>query len=288
MKSIVERLLALPSCEDPDEILDAAQSAAHEIQLLQRRLHLTRQANKRAIELWQKAHPDKALILPDQTDIVAWLIEQHDQFETRMANAHNDWLAELNHDTDELMRQSRLDALDLAILALETETQEVPTSSLLAEVRNLVAAHFIKHLRTLREKDMRSEEIIRADRDAWPDHQADDPVRALKWRDAINAALTNWLSPIEDHETPKDALQRLIRLEVMAALDPAVSKSAADLVAKARRDALIKAAARVSNYAVTAHQHGSLPIDPHECAKQVAWEITASITAMAEKGEGDE
>jgi hypothetical protein len=58
---------------------------------------------------------------------------------------------------------------------------------------------------------------------------------ALKWRDAINDALTNWLSPIEDHETPADALQRLIRLEVMAALDPAVSKSAADLVAAAHK-----------------------------------------------------
>jgi hypothetical protein len=109
-----------------------------------------------------------------------------------------------------------------------------------------------------------------------------------RWRGAINDALTNWLSTIEDHETPKDALQRLIRLEVMAALDPAVSQSAADLVAQAKRGALIKAAARVSNYAVTAHQHGSLPIDPHQCAKQVAWEITASITAMAEKGEGDD
>jgi hypothetical protein len=59
---------------------------------------------------------------------------------------------------------------------------------------------------------------------------------ALKWRGAINDALTNWLSPIEDHETPEDALQRLIRLEVMAALDPAVSRPAADLVAKAKRD----------------------------------------------------
>jgi hypothetical protein len=114
------------------------------------------------------------------------------------------------------------------------------------------------------------------------------PLNPERWRGAINDALTNWLLPIEDHETPKDALQRLIRLEVMAALDPKVSQSAADLVAKARRDALIKTAARVSNYAVTAHQHGSLPIDPHECAKQVAWEITASIAAMAEKGEGDE
>jgi hypothetical protein len=59
-----------------------------------------------------------------------------------------------------------------------------------------------------------------------------------RWRGVINDALTNWLSPIEDHETPADALQRLIRLEVMAALDPKVSKSAADLVAQARREAL--------------------------------------------------
>jgi histone H3/H4 len=59
---------------------------------------------------------------------------------------------------------------------------------------------------------------------------------ALKWRDAINDALTNWLSPIEDHEAPADALQRLIRLEVMAALDPKVSQSAADLVAAARKE----------------------------------------------------
>jgi hypothetical protein len=66
-----------------------------------------------------------------------------------------------------------------------------------------------------------------------------------RWRGAINDALTNWLSPIEDHETPKDALQRLIRLEVMAALDPKISQAAADLVAKARRDALEEAAREI-------------------------------------------
>jgi hypothetical protein len=63
-----------------------------------------------------------------------------------------------------------------------------------------------------------------------------------RWRGAINDALTNWLSPIEDYETPADALRRLIRLEVMAALDPKVSQAAADLVANARRDALKEAA----------------------------------------------
>jgi hypothetical protein len=57
-------------------------------------------------------------------------------------------------------------------------------------------------------------------------------------------------------------------------------------VQQARRDALVESATRASNYAVNAHQHGSLPVDPHQCAKQVAWEITASIIAMAE-GEKD-
>jgi len=66
-------------------------------------------------------------------------------------------------------------------------------------------------------------------------------AEAMKWRTAIYDAMIEWHDPPRDDETPKDALQRLIRLEVMAALDPAVSQSAADLVAKARRDALEEA-----------------------------------------------
>lgn len=58
------------------------------------------------------------------------------------------------------------------------------------------------------------------------------------WRGAINDALTNWLDSLLDDETPKDALRRLIRYEVDAALDPAVSQSAADLVATARREGM--------------------------------------------------
>jgi hypothetical protein len=63
-----------------------------------------------------------------------------------------------------------------------------------------------------------------------------------RWRGAINDALSSWMHPILEDEVPKDALQRLIRLEVDAALDPAVSQSAVDLVAQARRDALEEAA----------------------------------------------
>jgi hypothetical protein len=103
---------------------------------------------------------------------------------------------------------------------------------------------------------------------------------ALKWRDAINDALTNWLCPIEDHETPADALQRLIRLEVDAALDPAVSQSVVDLVAKVRREALFEAHQRALLYANTSHHHGSLPVNPHECAAQVAMEIANSISGI--------
>ncbi|MFN7611507.1 MAG: hypothetical protein ACK5QX_11320 [bacterium] len=71
----------------------------------------------------------------------------------------------------------------------------------------------------------------------WPDPARPGvPLNPDRWRGAINDALTNWLAPIEDHETPADALRRLIRLEIDAALDPAVSQSAADLVAAARKE----------------------------------------------------
>jgi hypothetical protein len=106
MKTIVERLLALPSCEDPDEILNAAITGAHEIQRLQAHAHLRRKADQRAIEAWHKAHPEKAHLPPGHEDVVMWLMEQHDQFETRLKNAHHDWLAELNHDPDALRTEN--------------------------------------------------------------------------------------------------------------------------------------------------------------------------------------
>lgn len=106
MKSIVERLLALPSYKDPDEISYAAIAGAHEIQKLQTREHLRRKANQRAIEAWHKAHPEKAHMPPNHEDTVMWLMEQHDQFETRLKNAHHDWLAELDHDPDALRTEN--------------------------------------------------------------------------------------------------------------------------------------------------------------------------------------
>jgi len=63
------------------------------------------------------------------------------------------------------------------------------------------------------------------------------PLNPDRWRGAINDALTGWMHPILEDEVPKDALRRLIQHEITAALDPAVSQSAADLVA-AERDAL--------------------------------------------------
>jgi len=80
-----------------------------------------------------------------------------------------------------------------------------------------------------------------SDNNGWPGKPG-VPLNPERWRGAINDALTNWLSPIEDHETPADALRRLTRLEVDAALDPKVSQAAADLIATARKDALEEAA----------------------------------------------
>jgi hypothetical protein len=102
MKTIIDRLLALPSCEDPNEILNATAAAAQLIRKLQSREHLRQKADHRAIEAWNKAHPEKAHLPPSHEDVVMWLMEQHDQFETRLKNAHHDWLAELEHDPDAL------------------------------------------------------------------------------------------------------------------------------------------------------------------------------------------
>jgi hypothetical protein len=209
MKSIVERLLALPNCEDPDEILNAAMAGAHEIQRLQAAAHLRRKADQRAIEAWHKMRPEAAHMPPNHEDVVMWLMEQHDQFETRMKNDRDDWLAE----------------------------------------------------------------------------SADELTQALKWRAAINDALTNWLSPIEDHEAPADALQRLIRLEVIAALDPKVSQAAADLVAQARRDAL-EEAARFFKKAAADTPLGHE--DRQRGASTYNWLMYCVSTIRALKGEGDE
>jgi hypothetical protein len=71
-----------------------------------------------------------------------------------------------------------------------------------------------------------------------------DPQIAMliPWQTAIEDALSNWCDAVADDETPKDALRHLIQIEMDAALDPKVSQAAADLVAKAKRDALEEAA----------------------------------------------
>ena len=65
---------------------------------------------------------------------------------------------------------------------------------------------------------------------------------ALKWRETINNRLTSWMAPIKDDEEPHDALLRLLEFEQRAFNDPAVSDSAAYLVAETKRDALREAA----------------------------------------------
>jgi hypothetical protein len=90
------------------------------------------------------------------------------------------------------------------------------------------------------------------DNNGWPGKPG-DPVIENQWRTAIYDALTEWHDPPRDGETPKAALRRLVHTEILAVLDPAVSRPAADLVAKARRDALEEAARVADNYANRNH-----------------------------------
>ena len=57
--------------------------------------------------------------------------------------------------------------------------------------------------------------------------------------------------------------------------------------AASRREGIKEAAQRAFEYARTAWQHGSLPVDPHECAAQVAREIAGSIAALADVKPGE-
>jgi hypothetical protein len=65
------------------------------------------------------------------------------------------------------------------------------------------------------------------------------------WRVALYDALTEWHDPPRDGETPKAALRRLVHTEILAALDPAISRPAADLIATARREGMEEAAKRL-------------------------------------------
>jgi hypothetical protein len=64
-------------------------------------------------------------------------------------------------------------------------------------------------------------------------------------------------------------------------LGPALTPAEVDArVKEARREALLEAHQRALLYANTSYQHGHLPVDPHECASQVAMEIARSISAI--------
>jgi hypothetical protein len=114
----------------------------------------------------------------------------------------------------------------------------------------------------------------------------------MEWRTAIYDALTEWHDPPRDDETPKAALRRLVHTEILAVLDPAVSRPAADLVAKARRDALEEAAKVAKDYALKLEDMAELSPYPHvkrehEGRSWVAQTIAAAIRALA-KGKGDD
>jgi hypothetical protein len=117
---------------------------------------------------------------------------------------------------------------------------------------------------------------------------------AMKWRTAIYDALTEWHDPPRDDETPKAALRRLVHTEILAVLDPAVSRPAADLVAKARRDALEEAAEEMD---CACPQRGAVlvklakdgPLSHHwPCEKSDDCCALRGAAIRALKGEGDD
>ena len=99
------------------------------------------------------------------------------------------------------------------------------------------------------------------------------------WQEAIEDALLQWCDAPSEDEAPKDALRRLIQHETTAALDPAVSQTAADLVATARRDGMERAVA-----ILRARHRGVEHIREWRESQHCADEIEAAIRAAAGEG----
>ena len=143
--------------------------------------------------------------------------------------------------------------------------------------RNALINHLIAALATARCNDMG---------DAWI-------AQKHAWQEAIEDALLQWCGAPDDDETPKDALRRLIQYEITAALDPAVSQSAADLVANARREGMEEAAKWHDEQAAEAQKLSDMKVSALDAK---VWgdyatnhrEYAAAIRAAAGEGKRDE
>ena len=60
------------------EAADTIARLRAEVEALRGTFDLQWKADQRAIKRWQAAHPDKQHIWPGRTDLVVWLMEQHD------------------------------------------------------------------------------------------------------------------------------------------------------------------------------------------------------------------
>ena len=113
-------------------------------------------------------------------------------------------------------------------------------------------------------------------------------VIAQEYRDALNEALASraWMNPIQDDETPKDALDRLLRFEVAANLDPETSEHVADLVHAARRDGMEEAAQLVETHVYTVSNfEPQFRLTPDSRAKDDMHHTTIAAAIRAAAGE---
>jgi hypothetical protein len=129
---------------------------------------------ERAIELrfWQTVDRDGLTGLP--SDMWAAL-EQLVRDRAAIATARR----------DARVQQAKRDALEEAARLARHYATIIPMHGSLKcdiyEAAGQAATEIAASIEALAEKELLSEEIIRADRDAWPDYQANDPViRALK------------------------------------------------------------------------------------------------------------
>jgi len=82
--------------DDEIELLKAEiASLKDRIAELEQIFDLSYKADMRAIKMWRKGHPERNLTVPDKTDMVIWLLERLDKFESTLQEEIVEHLSEI-------------------------------------------------------------------------------------------------------------------------------------------------------------------------------------------------
>ena len=78
--------------EEKDKEIDSLKDRIAELEQI---FDLSYKADMRAIKMWRKGHPERNLTVPDKTDMVIWLLERLDKFDSTLQEEIVEHLSEI-------------------------------------------------------------------------------------------------------------------------------------------------------------------------------------------------